>query len=147
MAGIDDLLGGLLGGGQSGGLGDLVGELTGGGGGEGADLGKLAAGLAPLLTQLLGGGGLGNLLDGFTSKGMGEQARSWVGTGRNEEISGAQVQEVLSGDQIAAVAGQLGISQDQAASVLAKVLPQVVDRVTPDGKLPSADELAARIGP
>lgn len=144
MAGIDDLLGGLLGAGRGGGLGDLFGELTGGGGG--ADLGKLAAGLAPLLTQLLGGGGLGNLLDGFTSKGMGEQAQSWVGTGPNEEISGAQVQEVLSGEQLAAVAGQLGIPPDQAASVLAKVIPGLVDTVTPDGKLPSAEELAARLG-
>lgn len=149
MAGIDDLLGGLLGGGQDseqgGGLGGILGQLTGGEGG--ADMGKLVAGLAPMLTQLLGGGGLGSLLEAFGQKGMGHQAHSWVDTGQNEPISGEQVQEVLSSDQIAAVAQRLGVSPDQAASVLAQVLPGVVDAVTPDGKVPSQEELEKRIGP
>ena len=50
-------------------------------------------------------------------------------------------------DQIAAVAQRLGVSPDQAASVLAQVLPGVVDAVTPDGKVPSQEELEKRIGP
>ena len=75
------------------------------------------------------------------------QAQSWVGTGQNEAISREQVQEVLSSDQIAGVAHRLGVSPDRAASVLANVLPGVVDAVTPDGKLPSARDLGARVGP
>jgi uncharacterized protein YidB (DUF937 family) len=156
MSGIDDLLGGLLGGGkgggQAGGLGDLLGGLLGGarggggGGGGGMDIAGLAVGLAPLLQQFLGGGGLGALLDRFKQQGMGEQVDSWVSTGANEPISAEQVQSVLSGEQIADVAGRLGVSDDEAASVLAGVIPGVVDAVTPEGTLPSEEELRARFG-
>lgn len=108
--------GGASGGGGLGGLGALAG-LAGGGGGQGA-------------------GGLGGLLEAFTRNGLGEQAQSWVGTGANLPISGDQLQQVLGSDMLSGIAQQLGMSQQDASSGLAGLLPQLVDQLTPQGKLP-----------
>ena len=77
---------------------------------------------------------------------MGEQAKSWVGTGENARVSAADVDQALSPAEIDQVAQKLGVSREQAAGVLAEILPGVVDAVTPSGQVPSAEELAGRIG-
>jgi len=79
-----------------------------------------------------GGSGLDGLLKQFQDKGLGEAAASWVGTGKNLSISK---------EQIAGIAKSLGVSPDQAASTLASLLPQAVDQLTPNGKLPANDLL------
>ena len=78
--------------------------------------------------------------------GLAEQASSWLGTGANEPISADDVRKVVGSDELAKIAGQLGISEDDAASALAQVLPAVVDKVSPDGQLPPAGELDAALG-
>ncbi len=146
MSQLDDLLGGLLGGqggGSGGGLEDVLGQLTGGQSGErssGAGGGILAM-LLPLVAGFLKNGGLNKVLSGFQQQGLGSQARSWVGTGENETVSGAEVEQVVGQDEIAAIAQQLGISEAQAADAVAEVLPRVVDQVSPQGALPSEPDL------
>ena len=101
MSQVDDLLGGLLGGGAGGGGGleDILGQLTGGEGtttgtraGTGAGAGMLAA-LLPLVAGFLKNGGLNKILAGFQQKGMSSQAASWIGTGDNDAVSGAEVED------------------------------------------------------
>ncbi|WSF35417.1 YidB family protein [Streptomyces sp. NBC_01351] len=134
MAGNDlgSLLGGLLGGGggQGGGaggniLGSLLGALMGGGGGGG---GAQAAG---------NGNPLGGLIDMLTKSGLFDQAQSWVGTGENKPVSGTQIQEALPADTLQKVAQDAGVSTEQAADRIAQVLPSAVDKLTPNGQVPS----------
>lgn len=132
MAGNDlgSLLGGLLGGGSSGGgqgggniLGALLGALGGAGGAQGA-----------------GGGAnnpLGGLMDMLTKSGLVDQAQSWVGTGENQPVSGAQIAEALPDEALQKVAEQAGVSPEDAADQIAQALPQAVDKLSPGGSLPS----------
>jgi uncharacterized protein YidB (DUF937 family) len=161
MSGLDDLLGSLTkagGGGQGGGgLEDLLGGLLGGGSGggsagtaaKGMNVGALAAVLAPLLGNLLKGGGLSKLVQNAQASGLGAQADSWVGTGENQPVSGQEIRSVVGEDAVKGVAQQAGISEDEAADVLAQVVPHVVSGLTPGGQVPSDDELgrlAAKFG-
>jgi uncharacterized protein YidB (DUF937 family) len=158
--GLEDLLGGLLGGGSSGGSGgglqDILGGLLGGSSGGspgtaagGMNLGALAAALGPLLGKLLQGGGLSKLLGNAQASGLSAQADSWVGTGENQSVSGQDIKRVVGDDAVKEVAQTAGISEDEAADVLARVVPQVVSGLTPGGQVPSDDELgqlAAKFG-
>jgi uncharacterized protein YidB (DUF937 family) len=144
--GLGDLLGGLAGGGGNSELGNILGGLAGGGSAKGGGMGALLIGLVPMVSKLLADGGLQKVLSGFQQQGLAEQANSWVGTGANEPIDADDVRKVLGGDQLAKIAGQLGISEDDAATALAQVLPAVVDNVSQDGELPPADELDRALG-
>ena len=162
--GLDDLLGGLLGGGSGGGSGggagglqDILGGILGGGssGGEagtatgGMNMGALATALAPLVLKLLKGGGLQKLVQNAHANGLSSEADSWVGTGANEQLSPDQVKSVVGHDVVQQVAQQAGISEDEAAGVLAHVVPQVVNGLSPNGQLPSdndLEQLAAKFG-
>ena len=123
-------------------LGSVIGNLAGGrlGGSAGADI--LMRVMGGLLNQGGGGvgGGLGALLQRFQMGGLGEVAASWVGSGQNLPISAEQLQSVLGGDQIGALAQQAGLSQGDLMGQLAQMLPQVVDRLTPNGQLPAGGE-------
>lgn len=140
MAGNDlgSLLGGLLGGGsgQGGGggggggniLGSLLGALLGGGGAGGAAGAQAAGG---------GSNPLGGLMDMLTKSGLADQAQSWVGTGENKAVSGAQIAEALPDETLQKVAEQAGVTPEKAADEIARSLPQAVDKLTPDGQVPS----------
>jgi uncharacterized protein YidB (DUF937 family) len=88
--------------------------------------------------QAGGAGGLGGLLQQLEQGGLGQLAASWVGTGENLPISADQLQSVLGSDMVAQFAQSLGLSQGDAANQLSSLLPQVVDRLTPNGQLPDA---------
>jgi uncharacterized protein YidB (DUF937 family) len=89
---------------------------------------------------LLGGtGGLNNLISQFGAKGLGDVIGSWVGTGKNLPVSPEQLQSVLGSDQIKNIASKLGISTNEVTSQLSNLLPQAVDKLTPDGKVPEGD--------
>jgi uncharacterized protein YidB (DUF937 family) len=92
--------------------------------------------LAGVLSMVQENGGLANLLDMFKKNGMGREADSWVSTSANENISEDQVQQVLGDSSISNLAKQLGMSQNQTSSELAKFLPELVNQLTPGGKLP-----------
>jgi uncharacterized protein YidB (DUF937 family) len=144
MSGLDDILGGLMGGkagsGGSGGLDDMLGGLLGGrGGGGGGTMGALM----PVLAGLLASGGLSKIMGGLKANGLSAQADSWVGTGANEPVSGKDIEQAAGREEIQKVAQQLGISESQAADVVAQALPEVVDKVSPEGKLPPEQDLDA----
>ncbi|MEV6502727.1 YidB family protein [Streptomyces prunicolor] len=132
MAGNDlgSLLGGLLGGGKSGsGSGNILGALLGAlGSGSGSGSGS-------------GGNPLGGLLDMLTKSGLVDQKDSWVGTGQNQSVTGAQIQQALPDETLRKVAEQAGVTPEEAASDLARTLPQAVDKLTPEGQLPQAASL------
>ncbi|MFI5668997.1 YidB family protein [Streptomyces sp. NPDC051704] len=136
MAGNDlgSLLGGLLGGGSGG-------QAGGGGGGNilGALLGALMGGGGAGGGQAAGGGSnpLGGLMDMLSKSGLADQAQSWVGTGDNKPVSGAQIAEALPDDTLQQVAEHTGVSPQEAADQIARSLPQAVDKLSPAGSIPS----------
>jgi uncharacterized protein YidB (DUF937 family) len=86
-------------------------------------------------------GGLEGMAQKFNEKGLGDTMSSWIGKGENLPISPEQILQVLGSGQLQQIAGQLGVSSEEASSGLAEMLPQVVDKLTPDGSLPSGDVL------
>jgi uncharacterized protein YidB (DUF937 family) len=145
VSGLDDILGGLMGGkgGGSGGLDDMLGGLLGGGRGGGGGSGSAMGALMPVLAGLLASGGLSKILGGLKANGLSAQADSWVGTGANQPVSGRDVEQAVGREQIQQTAQQLGVSESQAADAVAQALPEVVDKVSPDGKLPPEQDLDA----
>ncbi len=95
-------------------------------------------GIAGLIEQQ---GGLGGLLEKFRQGGLSEVAGSWVGTGENQPISAEQIQNVLGSEQIGMLAAKLGVDPQQASDMVAQYLPQVVDRLTPDGEVPAGGDV------
>ena len=89
--------------------------------------------------------GLGGLLGDLDLAGLAKQASSWVGTGPNERVSGAKVKKALGKEKVAAAAKKAGVSEDEAASGIAALLPAVVDYLTPDGKVASPSKTAKRL--
>ena len=155
--GLNDLLGGLLGGtaggsGQGGGLEDVLGGLLGGGtsgspgtAANGMNVAAIAAALGPLVAKLVKSGGLSRMVSGAQASGLSAQADSWVGTGANAPVSGQEVRGIVGEDTVSQFAQQAGISDDEAADVLAQVVPHVVNGLTPDGQLPADDDLDALV--
>ncbi|MEC5397705.1 YidB family protein [Uliginosibacterium sp. H1] len=107
-----------------------------------------AAGDSPLLqiaaSLLQGQGGLGGLLQQFQAAGLGEQAASWVGTGRNLPIDASQLTEALGSGQLGELAARFGINPEQLSAGLAQVLPQFVDGLTPHGNPNEASDLLSQ---
>jgi len=138
MSLLDAVLNAVAGAGQNGGLGG-----PGGGGllGNGAQAALLNAVIAMLANgQQQGGGGiggLGDLISRFNQSGLGDVIGSWIAHGQNATISGDQLTNVLGSDAIGQIAQQLGLSHGDAAGQLAQILPQVVDRLTPNGEAPA----------
>ena len=87
-------------------------------------------------------GGLGGLIQKFDNKGLGDVMSSWVSTGENQPISGEQLTSVFGNNMIQEIAQKLGISSADASSGLAALLPQVIDKLTPNGTVPEGDLLA-----
>lgn len=94
--------------------------------------------LATAAAEALGNqqGGIGGLVAKFEQNGLGAVANSWVGTGSNLPVSPDQLQQVLGSQQIAQLAAKVGISPDLARTGLAAILPMLVDKATPNGKIP-----------
>ncbi len=143
---LDDLLGAATGaapaGGSSagGGLGGMLGGALGGAlGGQGAAAGGglLSPALIMQIVSMLMNqqGGLGGLAGAFNNAGLGDVMKSWVGTGQNMQISATQVTQVLGSGTVGQIAAQLGMNSGQAGDLLSKVLPHVVDQLTPQGQI------------
>jgi uncharacterized protein YidB (DUF937 family) len=115
---LDSVVGALGQGGGAGGQGDLMGVV------------------ASLLDSNGPGGGLAGLVARFQQGGLGDVVQSWIATGPNLPVSADQLGQVLGKDTLSSLAGQLGLPQGDLAQQLSSLLPQVVDRLTPDGQLP-----------
>jgi uncharacterized protein YidB (DUF937 family) len=100
--------------------------------------------LVSAVMNLVGGqkGGLNDLISQFTSKGLGYVVGSWVSTGKNLPISPDQHQGVLGNDAVKNIASKLGMDTKSVTSQLSNLLPQLVDKLTPDGKVPEGNILS-----
>lgn len=92
---------------------------------------------------LLGGqSGLQNLISQFGAKGLGDVINSWVSTGKNLPVSPEQLKGVLGDDTVKSIASKLGIDSHTLTSQLSNLLPDVVDKLTPNGNVPEGDILS-----
>ena len=91
---------------------------------------------------LLGGsgaaGGLQGLIQSFKNKGLGDIMSSWIGTGQNLPIDLEQLKNGLGSDIIGQLAAKVGIPWDIATSKLTQILPTLIDKLTPEGKVPES---------
>lgn len=93
-----------------------------------------------------GPGGLGAILGALHGKGLGDVASSWVGGGPNQAITADQLAGALGQEVLGQFAQKAGIGSGSAGSVLASVLPALVNHVTPEGKVPEAAGLESVLG-
>jgi uncharacterized protein YidB (DUF937 family) len=125
----------------------------GGGGSLGGSLGGLGDVLKGGLGGILAGGaagsvisgGLGDLLKQLQQNGHGETANSWVSPGPNKQIAPGDLANALGADQINSLMSQSGLSREELLNGLSQHLPEVVNHLTPDGRLPTEDEVAGRL--
>ena len=114
-------------------LDPVIGAL---GGSQGSGQGDaLQAVIAMLARGGQGSSGLDGLVQQFQQGGLGDLIASWVGTGQNLPVSASQLQDVLGSDMLSQFAQQLGLPPGEAAGQLSQLLPQVVDKLTPNGQL------------
>ena len=128
--------GGGLGGLLSGGLGGLLGGLMGGGGGDTRTMPNQDQAHAAM------SGGLEELLQRFQQNGYGDIANSWIGTGQNRPIAPDQLQQALSPETVDELSQQTGVPRHEVLSELSQALPTMVDRFTPQGRIPDEEEMA-----
>ena len=103
-----------------------------------------SAGSQPTSDQGAGGllGGLGGLLDKLQKSGLGDATNSWVGSGQNKPVSPGQLGPALGPDIIKTLAQRSGLSEEEITKQLSQILPGVVDKLTPRGRLPTLAELS-----
>jgi uncharacterized protein YidB (DUF937 family) len=128
-------------------LGSILSQVLGGGG--------RAAGADPLmavLAQVLGGGGqsgsqsgggLDQLLQQLQGAGMGRELDSWISKGDNLPVTADQLSQALGQERMNDMARQAGMESGGFGDLLAQVLPQAIDRMSPDGRLPEPSSLDA----
>ena len=130
MSLLDSILGAVLGGSRSNDKNQMlikqVMSLVSGQGAQGASQG--ASGLAGLIGQ-------------FQKAGLGDAVNSWIGTGQNQPVNGAQIEQALGSDRIQQFAQQTGMGGSEVSNVLSKLLPQIIDKVTPTGSVPPKNDL------
>ena len=90
-------------------------------------------------------GGLGDLMKQLQQGGLGDAASTWVSNGPNKQVSPGDLSKALGADQINMLASQTGMSSDELLQNLAKALPDVVNHLTPDGRLPTEQEASRMI--
>ncbi|HOJ03822.1 MAG TPA: YidB family protein [Bacteroidota bacterium] len=107
------------------------------------------SGIMDAIGGLLGdqaSGGLSGLVENFTKGGLGDVVGSWVGTGENKPVSAGQIQSVLGNEHIQGIAAKLGLSTEDVSAGIASLLPQVIDKLTPDGKVPEQSAVQGGLG-
>ena len=116
-------------------LDQLAGQVLGAIGGQ-QDPVQQSALLGGLMALVNNAGGVPALLQKLQASGMGDQVASWIGHGENQSVSGAQIKDALGEDAVAQVAQQAGVAPEHAANGLAQLLPQIIDKLTPNGQMP-----------
>ncbi|MBH0203401.1 MAG: DUF937 domain-containing protein [Nitrospira sp.] len=117
------------------GLMDQLGHMVGGmlGGQEGQN--PLLQAVAGLLGKDSSIGGLAGLVQAFQKNGLGEIVNSWVSTGQNLPVTPNQIEQGLGGDLLTQLASKAGLSAGAVSSQLAGLLPDLIDKLTPNGKV------------
>lgn len=114
---------------------DQLGQAVGGMLGGSSSQNPLMQALTGLLGQNSSVGGLVGLVQTFQKNGLGDIVNSWVGTGKNLPVTPQQIQQGLGGDLLSQLATKAGISTEAAGTQLAGLLPDLVDKLTPTGKI------------
>ncbi len=134
----------------SGGTPNTPSAAPGAGSSAGTPGGEAGGGLTGLLGRLAGGsvagsalsGGLGDLVKQLEQGGKGSVANSWIGTGPNKAISANDLANVLGEDRINELSSLSGVPRDDLLNGLSRQLPGLVDQLTPNGRLPTPQEVA-----
>ena len=112
--------------------------------GSGGGLGDLlSGGLGGLLGGGVGGalsGGLSDLLKTFQQNGQGDKADSWVARGENKSIEPTELEQALGEERITWLMQETGLSRQKLLDGLSRELPQTIDQLTPEGRIPSEQE-------
>ena len=95
---------------------------------------------------LQGSGGIQGLMQKFNGAGLGDLIKGWVSTGPNPPASPQQVEQVFGAAQLDQMAAQTGIAREQIAGHVAETLPQMVDKLTPDGEPVGENDLQQKLG-
>ncbi len=141
-------------------LDDILKQTTRDGGGQAAGLGAIAdlvmknpqiiaaaiAMLNPKDASVGGGGGLADIVSSFNKGGLGDVMSSWVGGGPNKPVDAGALANVLGPDVLGQFARKAGIGSADASSVLASVLPELVNQMTPQGRVPQGNALDGVLG-
>jgi len=130
---LGNMMGGMIGGGKSNPMDAMLGGMLGRmGGGQSAKGGMV---LAAIMAMVQSSGGISGLLGKLKSSGLGDQAASWVGTGANAPVSAGQLKDALGGSAVTDLASKLGVDEHEAGESLASMLPEMVNQMTPNGKV------------
>ncbi|CAG7857458.1 hypothetical protein MCAMS1_02291 [biofilm metagenome] len=109
--------------------------------------GAATGGAGDLLESVIGmitdpnSGGLSGLVEKFMQGGLAEQVTSWISTGSNLPISAEQIKEILGSSFVQGLAEKAGIDVNDVAGSLSNLLPQIIDKLTPDGEVPGDNNL------
>jgi len=103
--------------------------------GSNADTGTITSALGKLLEGGAGQAGLAGIITAMQGKGLGSIAESWLGDGKNAEISADQVKDILGKDKVAAMASQLNTDEGSLLAGLKEALPQIIDKSSRGGSL------------
>ncbi|RPI75526.1 MAG: DUF937 domain-containing protein [Ignavibacteriales bacterium] len=98
--------------------------------------------MSSIMSLVRQSGGLNGLISKFKSQGLGDVISSWVGTQNNLPISSDQIKKVFGDDTIKSMSTKLGMDTNVLTGQLSDLLPQVVDKLTPQGKVPEGDILS-----
>lgn len=126
-------------------LDQVIGAAIGGGTNAGNAQGSMNA---MLLQQLIAFLSRPNALGSLTAaasqqQGLASIIQSWIGSGQNLPISGSQLQQILGANTVADMAERAGMGVPEASAALSKLLPQLVDKATPEGRAPASGDLGA----
>jgi uncharacterized protein YidB (DUF937 family) len=124
-------------------LDSILGSVMNSSGGQSNPLLQIAS---QLLTQQgeNGQSGLADIVGKFQQGGLGNLADSWVGTGENLPVSADQITQVLGNGKLGELANQFGLSTDDLAGGLSKVLPDLINQVTPNGQMPESGDMLSQ---
>ncbi|MBD2824249.1 YidB family protein [Xenorhabdus szentirmaii] len=97
--------------------------------------------LQHMVDWLEGQGGMSGLVEKFSQQGLDGTIRSWIGSGENLPIHPDQLSSIFGSDTIQQLAEKIGIDPNEASSLLSKHLPNLIDKVTPNGEVPENMDL------
>lgn len=123
-------------------LDQLAGQVLGSLGAQKQDPVSQSDLLSGVMGLINNAGGLQGILQQLQASGLADQVASWVGTGENHPVSGNQITDALGAENIAQIAQHAGVEPEHAATGLAQLLPQIIDKLTPDGQVPQNELLA-----
>lgn len=100
---------------------------------------KLMQGLMGLMSKDSAIGGLPGLVSQFQNAGLGSAVESWLGHGANKPVSAPEIEKALGSDIVNQLAGQANMAPSDTSDTLAKLLPAMIDKLSPKGDAQAMD--------